>query len=512
MSKHKHLIIFVKNIKVSINRLISQKLNKFKVDFFFKKNFNKLGELKSLNFIEVTKNHKFILSIAVIFVLFLSYLSVPITYNETELRNKLNSQLKKKLNYSFNLPKNFNYSFLPSPHFIYKNSTISDDQNEISKIGELKIFITFKNLFSIKNFDIDNLVIEKSNFNLNNQTYNFFTKLLDTDLTKSEIIIKDSSIFYNNKDDDVLFINKILDMEYFYDSKSLQNKFISKNEIFNSTYYIELGKNNLEKKFFSKLSLDFLKINIENELDFSEETNKGLMKLTLNREKFKTIYSISKNDLTFNLSDDVENSKIFYDGKIDFKPFYLNLEGDLKKINILYLINSNSLIPQFLKTEILNNKNLNANLRLLGGTFKNFNDFSEINLNSKIQEGLIDIDNSKFTWKNNINFSLTDSLIYSKEGELILDSKLNVNINNINEVYKFLLTPKIYRNELSNIKANLVYNFDQNTLNLNDILIDNKSSPELNKMLQTLIFKKNKLQNRVYLKSILNKALKFYAG
>ena len=512
MIKHNHLAKFIKNIKLSINRLITKKLNKFHIDSFLKEKFNRFNNLKLPNLTKVKKNYKFNLSILVIFVLFLSYLSFPISYNETELRNKLNNQLSKKFNYSFNLPKDFNYSFLPSPHFIYKNSIISDGQNEISQIGELKIFITFKNLFSIKNFDIRSLVIEKSNFNLNNQTYNFFTKLLDTDLAVSEIMIKNSNIFYKDKDEDVLFINKILDMEYFYDDKILQNKFISKNEMFNLPYSIELSKNNLEKKFFSKLSLDFLKINIENEIEFSKETNKGLMRLTLNREKFRSIYSVSKNDLTFNLSDDLENSKIFYEGKIDFKPFYLNLEGDLKKINILHLINSNSLIPQFLKTEIFNNKNLNVNLRLLGDKLKNTNDFTEINLNSKIQEGLIDIDNSKFTWRNNINFSFVDSLIYSKEGELILDSKLNININDIDEVYKFLLTPKIYRNKLSNIKANLFYNFDQNTLSLNNILIDSKSNPELNKMLQTLIFKKNKLQNRVYLKSILNKALKFYAG
>ena len=103
----------------------------------------------------------------------------------------------------------------------------------------------------------------------------------------------------------------------------------------------------------------------------------------------------------------------------------MNLEGDLKKINISHLINSNSLIPQFLKTEIFNNKNLNVNLRLLGDTLKNFNDFTEINLSSKIQEGLIDIDNSKFTWRNNVNFSLVDSLIYSKEGELILPTQID---------------------------------------------------------------------------------------
>ena len=111
-----------------------------------------------------------------------------------------------------------------------------------------------------------------------------------------------------------------------------------------------------------------------------------------------------------------------------------------------------------------------------------------------------------------MDFSLEDSLIYTKDGELILDGKLTINIKNSNEVYKFLLTPKLYRNELTNIKANFIYNFDQKIANLSNILIDDKDNQDVNKTLESLIFKKNKLQNRIYLKSILNKALKFYAG
>ena len=133
-------------------------------------------------------------------------------------------------------------------------------------------------------------------------------------------------------------------------------------------------------------------------------------------------------------------------------------------------------------------------------------------MKTKIQEGLIDIDNTRFSWRNNIDFSLENSLVYVKDGELILDGKLIINIKNSDQVFKFLLTPKIYRNELTNIKANFVYNFDRKIANLNNILIDNKNNKDVNKILENLIFKKNKLQNRVYLKSILNKALKFYAG
>ena len=496
MIRQNYLVKFIKKIHLIINRLIKENLNK----------------LNSVNFFKISRSNKFILSLMILFVLFISYLSIPNIYNKIEISKKLNNQLQKKINFNFNLTENFKYNFLPRPHFIYKNAYISDNQNEISKIGELKIFISLKNLFSYKNFKVVNLIIEKSNFNLDNQTYDFFIKLLDGNFMDGKLIIKDSNIFYKNQDDEVLFINKILDMEYFYDHKKKKNKTISKNEIFNLPYSVELNKNNIENIFFSRLNLDFLKLRIDNKLDFSKEVKKGLINFTLNKDKFTSTYDINKNNLIFNLFDSLENSNLSYEGKVNFNPFYLNLEGAIKEINILYLLKSNSTILQLFKTEILNNKNLNINLNVYGDKSQNFSDFVKINLNSKIQEGLIDIDNSRFSWRDNINFSLENSLIYVKDGELILDGKLIINIKNSDQVYKFLLTPKIYRSELTNIKTNFIYNFDQKIANLSNVLIDNKNNKDVNKILESLIFKKNKLQNRAYLKSILNRALKFYAG
>ena len=496
MIKHNYFVKFIKKINLIINRLITKNLNK----------------LNSINFLKITKSNKLFLSLVALFLLFMSYLLIPNIYNKTEISKKLNNQLQKKLNFNFNLSENFKYNFLPRPHFIFKNSSISDKQNEISKIKELKIFISLKNLFSYKNFKVLNIIIDKSNFNLNNQNYDFFIKLLDGDFMDGKLIIKDSNIFLKNKDDEVLFINKILDMKYVYDNKNLQNKITSKNEIFNLPYLIELNKNNIEKKFFFKMNLDSLKLKIDNEFDFSKEVKKGLINFTLNKDKFTSTYNINKNNLIFNLFDSLENSDLSYEGKVNFNPFYLNLEGIIKEINFLHILNSNSLIFQLLKTEILINKNLNININVYGNKHQNLSDFVNIYLNTKIQEGLIDFDNSRFSWRDNTDFSLDNSLIYVKNGELILDGKLIINIKNSNEVYKFLLTPKIYRNELTNIKANFVYNFDQKIANLSNILIDNKNNKDVNKILESLIFKKNKLQNRVYLKSILNRALKSYAG
>ena len=496
MPKLNYFIKFLKKIYLTINRLIENNLNK----------------LNFANFYKITKSSNFFLSLVVLIFLFSSYLLVPNIYDKALISKKLNDQLQEKFNLDFDLSQNLKYNFLPRPHFVYKNSSILKDQVEISKIEKLKIYFSLNNLFSYKNFEVTNLILEKSNFNLNNQTYDFFIQLLDSDLKDDKLIIKDSNIFYRNKDHEVLFINKILHMEYFYDNQNLQNKVVSKNKIFNLPYSLELKKNDIEKKIFSKIVLNFLKLEIKNELDFNDVIKKGLIKFTFNKNKFNATYDIKENNFIFNLFDNLENSNFFYKGDTNFNPFYSKLEGKTKKVNFSQLLNSNTLIPQLLKTEILNNKNINLNLNIYADESKNFSDFIKIYLNFKIQEGLIDIDDTRFSWRNNVAFSLENSLIHVRDGELILDGKLNLSIKNSKKIFKFLTTPKNYRVEFKNIEADFFYNFDHKVINLENIIIDNKNNKDVNETLKSLILKKNTLQNRVYLKNILNRALKFYAG
>jgi hypothetical protein len=242
--KLNYFVKFIKKIILIINRLIINNLNK----------------LNYTNLYKITKSHKFFISLVVLIVLFLSYLLIPNIYNKTEISKILNNHLQNKFNINFNLSQDFKYNFLPRPHFVYRNSSISKDKIEISKIEELKIYVSLNNFFSLKNFKVYDLILEKSNFNLNHQTYNIFTKLLDNDFQDINLIINDSKIFYKNKNNEVLFINKILNMKYFYDDKILQNKVFSKNEIFNLPYSLELHKKSIEKKNIFKIKFKFFKI------------------------------------------------------------------------------------------------------------------------------------------------------------------------------------------------------------------------------------------------------------
>ena len=181
-------------------------------------------------------------------------------------------------------------------------------------------------------------------------------------------------------------------------------------------------------------------------------------------------------------------------------------------MNLDELLNSNSILVQLLKTGLFNNKNLNINSNINSKQTTFFKDLINLSLFFKISEGLIDINETTFSLKDYADVKITDSLLYTDNNNLILDALISINIKDFNEVYKIFQTPRNYRKEIKKVDFNLSYNFDQLTLNLNDIKVDKKISKEISKILNQIILKDNKLQNRIYLKNLANKAIKNYSG
>ena len=496
MTKTNFILKFLKNISKLINSLLEKNLNKLK--------FN--------NLINLTKSNRIVFTFVAVIILFISYLSLPTFFKQSEISKKLEQELIKQFNLNFNLGGNLTYSFFPRPHFIINEAIIINNEYEISEIKKLKTYVTLDNLFSLEKIEVINLIIEDANFYLNKKNNNFFVKLLKNDFKDKKIKIKNSNVFFKSINDEILFINKILDMKYYYDSKDHKNILNSNNKIFNIPYQIKLYDNKEENKFISKLKLKFLKFQIENEHDYSKELKTGTVSMILNKNKSIANYKTDKNFFEFNLFDKIENQKFFYNGMFNLNPFYSFLNGKSERLNLSYFFNSNSIISQFLKTEIFFNKNLEFKLNIKADTLYNNLNLINFDINSKIQEGLIDIDNTKFEWKNFAKFSLSDSLIFIKDGELILDGKLEININNYKEIYKYLLTPKNYRKKFEIINLGFTYNFDQKFTKLSDIRIDKKYNQNLNKIMSNIILKDNNLQNKIYLKKLLNEAIKSQSG
>ena len=496
MSKSNHFVKNFKNINRIINNLLEENLNKLKLE----------------NLINLLKNNIIVLTFVAVFVLFISYLLLPTFFNQNEVSKVLKNELAKKLNLNFNFSNKINYNFFPKPHFIIKDSIILFNNKEISNVKNLNIFIPIDNLYSLKNINISDVLIENANFDFNNKNYNFFTDLLKNNYKEDGLKIKNSNIFFKSSEEDILFINKIVDMEYYFDSKELKNVIQSKNKLFNFPYEIKMYKDIKEKKLISKLNINLLKLQIQNEFNYYNKIKKGKADIILNKSKSNLTYNTNLKFFEFIYSDKKENPSYLYNGKINLNPFYSNFEGKTQNLNLIHLFDVNSFIPQILKSEIFNKKNVDFEMNIDADNIYNNTNFKNINLNFKIKEGLFDIDHTIFQWKNNINFKLNNSLIFVKNGQLILDAKLELKINNPNEIYKTLLTPKNFRKNIDKIDLNFSYNFDENTITLNDIRVDGIYSQKLNKILNNLTFKDDKLQNKIYIKNLLNEAFKSYSG
>ena len=496
MNKHKYFVKFLKKINLSINSLLEKYLNKLNVN----------------NLSNITSSNKFLLIFVVLFIFSLSYLSIPHVYNKAEIRKELESQFIDKFGLNLIVSENFKYKFFPRPNFIVEDSLILENEFEVANIKKLRIFVSLKSLFSLRSLTIKDVVLENTNFNLNKKNSNFFIKILDNEFLNSSFVVKDSNIFFQNIDREVLFINKINKIKYYYDSKELKNILSSENEIFNIPYLLTLHKNNEEKKVFLKINVNFLKLQIENEFIYDSNKKKGLINIVYNKNKSKGAYHLKENIFVFNYFDKLIEPDFTYEGRINLKPFFADFNGKTDKLDLFALFNSDFIIVQLLKAQILNNKNLNINFSIDANKIKKYQNFVNFSLNSKIQEGLIDIDKTKFSWLNYVNFHILDSLLYVNNNQLILDGKLIANVKDDDKIYKYLQISKNLRPELETIEFNFNYNFDQQIMNFNNIKINDEISKKLDDILKKIILKNDKLQNKVYLKNIMKEAISLYAG
>ena len=522
MNRHNYFINILKKIKNLKNSLLKINLNKF-INNLFKinltKSTNNLIEknLKKLDFIFKKDKLLHYLGIKRIFVFFLVlffsiffYFTGPYLYNSEKLIANIKSQLLKNLNLKFNLSENYSYNFLPKPHFIFQNSSfLSLADNS----GEIKIYISPTNLLFPSKIKVQDVTFNNMNFNLNKENYDFFFKLLNNDFSFFTLKVKNSNIFYKNIKNDVLFINKINELKYFYDTKNLINILLADNEIFNIPYKIELKDDTIKKNIISKINLDFINLDIQNNFNYKNSEKDGVVSVTHNKKKSEGTYIYRKNFFKFSFFDKSLDQNFKYEGFINLKPFFSDFSGNLNKINLNILMNSNSILVQLLKSGLFNSKNLNIISNINSKKTSSFRDLVNLALKVKISEGLFDINETKFSFKNYADIKITDSLLYTNNNNLILDALISVNINHIKDVYRMFQVPLNNRKEVKKIEFSLSYNFDQRIANLNNIIIDDLIiDQKINKNINPIILKDTSLQNRIYIKKLVNQVIKDYVG
>ena len=496
MNKHNLLIKKVKKQILSINDSIESSFNKLK---YFKNNFKKT---------KLSKNNKVFLASAIAVILTLSYFLIPTLYNKDLIQTQIKNHIIKKYDIEIKFNDKIKYGLLPTPHFVSRNLSIIRKNKEIGISKNFKTFIGFNNFLNMNEIQIKDLTFNKTDFNIQKNDFSFFFKLLKTEPNENKIIIKNSNIFYKSDNDEVLFINRIFNGEFYYDSNRLQNVLSSKNKIFNVPYKLKIENDKFNKKFFTKFTSKKIRLDIENEFNYDQEIKSGILDILFVNKNTSLNYQFKPNSINFDSKDTKNN----YKGKIEIKPFYFTANLNYEGLSTKNLFDDQSLFVDLIKSEIFNNQNLNANLKFNLKDITNIAELNDLFLNLNVKEGIINLSDSSLMWKEDVKILLDESFLNYDGTQINLDGKITLEFKNLNNFYKSFQIKKNIRKKIKKVELYFVYDFNQNNMSFSNARIDGKPNLNIEKFFDNFNDSEVRTFNRVRFKNFVSSFFKIYSG
>ena len=254
----------------------------------------------------------------------------------------------------------------------------------------------------------------------------------------------------------------------------MKNVLVSKSKVFNVPYKLIIGNDKLNEILDFELVSKKLVLKIENETDYKKKNDTGNLKISFKNKNNIFKYQINENTLDIISKD---NNKIFK-GLIEFKPFYLVSNFKYQTFRIKDLL-ENPFFMEILKSQILNNKNLNALINFDVKNVYDFDRFSDLSLKLKIEEGNYNFSNSNIIWKENVKVSFSDAFLNFDKEKINLNGRTSFDVKNQDEFYKFFQIKKDLRKNIEKIELDFNYDFNEEKITFDNLRIDNKSNKKI---------------------------------
>ena len=444
--------------------------------------------------------------IGLIILTILTYFILPVFYEKKKIRSFLKNQVYQKYEIGIKINENINYSLFPKPSFNTQNLEISYMDEMIGKVDNAKFYISFSNLFSLKNLSIKDIILKNTEFNINSKNSEFFNKTLNTSKKKEKFVFKKSKLFYKDKDDDLLFLSKIDNLKFYYDDKKKHQKVKSNFKIFNIPFKLDIVKNIYDNSKIIKLSSKEIRLNIETLISDYETEKVGFVEVRLINKNNSFRYKIKKNSFQFFSLD--ENLS----GYLNFKPFFLSTDFYFNYISQKKLFENESLFFDLVDTELLNNPNLNAIFNIKIDKIDKFEFLKDFIFKVKLDNGRIFITNFDANWNNSISIRSNDIEFINDENGKKLIGEIILNFEDVEKFFRYFQIKRNYRDVFRKISSDFVYDFTLDKLVLNNLKIDGKSSNALNYLLEKHNQKDKNIFNKVTLRNFVKKFFQTYAG
>ena len=447
---------------------------------------NYLSKLENI----ITKDHflrfrkdnpfgKIISLIALTFILSL-YFTIPTFYNyqnfEKEIQRKLSNDFKLNI-------KNISgvtYLMLPQPHLLIEESDIyfSNNSNEkVLKAKHLKINIFSKNLHKKEKIELKSIYLNKVDLDLQMVNIKNFYHHLKNNITKP-IYINNANIFFRDENQEIISISKIKNFEYFIDFQKKEKKLIISGNLYGSNFKFDWQKN-FTNNYISTSNIKFKNPNInisnkfssENQTFTSAETDVGFLNNSLDLK-----YKFNEDLIEF-FSDKkkiINTSKIV--GNINLNPFFFDLNLILSGVRIQTLLNN--LFLNLYENKKSSKLNFNGNLKINLDEINN-RLFEKLVINLDFSEGKISLNNSSLILKKIGKINFSDPLIYEKNQNIFIKSKIKFDVKDQQELYKRFLIPRQNRINLNKVYFELEYNVEEGNYYLSNINLNENDKEQL---------------------------------
>ena len=478
--------------------------------------------MKKINF-NIKLNFKTgIFTFASLLFLYLLYLSIPSLYDSGRVQKALYNNLVNNFGLNLSLSSDITYRILPRPHFYIKDSKIFDSENKVSnEIGEIKdvrVFIGQKNLFNKDNIKIEEVTLSKGNFFFNRKNLSFIKNLFKKEFSEKKIVIKKSKLFFNDNNDNIIFIYSI-DRMNFYKNKKENNQLLrTKGSLFKIPIKFNWQKNLDNKNTISNFKADRIDVDITNRGNYLDGEYTYENNINLLTNSFRTNYKIIKNNIKFDSTKSlIKNTPVNYSGNIELSPFNFNIILNAKEIDIEYFFKNTVLLNGILSSNILLNDNINGLIKIKTNKLSKNKIFETSEININFEGGIINLNNSSAI--NNkfgkITVNNTKFEHFNDQSDLIGEVKLE--IFNHNQFYKFFPVPKKKRFKRKFDKINFYFNFNLNNSKfsidrINFFDSDNKiiQSENVDDYVESNFDTRFKFSNRVLFKNFFKNVIKTY--
>ena len=480
---------------------------------------NKINKLTKNNS-KISNFNKILISFISLLFLCLFYLSIPTLYDKNWVQNTLEAKLSKDYKMNFSTSSYISYNILPTPHFLIKDSEIFKDNIEnlrvFSEVKKLKVFIDI-NFFKKEKINIKKILIDNANFFIKEEDFKTFNKISDKKIFNKKIDVSDSNIFLKSNNNETIFIVKIFKANLCCDELSFSNLFNLNLEAFKVPFKLNFNSTILPKERKEiNIKAKKLKLNIFNE--YSKQTSNithGSNIITVINSKLNTFFKIKENTIVFESNNSrAKNSNTNYKGELSIKPFDLVIDINLKKHEPFKLLDVNSIMGEIIKSNMLFNENISAKISINIDSNKNDRFFKSSVIHFNVINGKINFDKTELTNNKIGNLVIIDSDLSNENDNLILNTNIVFNVQNSNNLFSFLQTPKNIRKPIKDIIINLDFNLLNSQIYINKIRLDgNESNNELMNLIKEFNDSNNiNDMNFNKSKNILNEFISAYEG